>query len=242
MESLKRIVIKEELVALTGDYRKAILLNQFLYWTERVRDFDKFIAEEKIRYELDGGKSNFELQNGWIYKTAEELSEETMLSLSKSNIRIHIKCLIENGWIDERVNPNFKWDKTKQYRVNILKLQEDLYKLGYALEGYPLFFYDETDNNEQQDENEIASPEQELDPINNENIELRSFKTEPRSSKIEPREFQQKTDVDEIKPRSSKMKPRGFKIEHRSSEIEQQYQRLLTKNNKYINNQSVNKK
>jgi len=37
------------------------------------------------------------------------------------------------------------------------------------------------------------------------------------------------------------LKPRGFKIEHRSSEIEQQYQRLLTKNNKYINNQSVNR-
>jgi len=41
MEALKRIVIKEELVVLTGDYRKAILLNQFLYWSERVKDFDK---------------------------------------------------------------------------------------------------------------------------------------------------------------------------------------------------------
>ena len=142
MEALKRIVIKEELVALTGDYRKAIILNQFLYWTERVKDFDKFIIEEKSRYEKDGERSNYQLQNGWIYKTSEELSEETMLGLSKSNIRLHIESLIESGWIDERVNPNFKWDKTMQYRVNILKLQEDLYKLGYALEGYPLFFYE----------------------------------------------------------------------------------------------------
>jgi len=46
---LKRVVIKEELVALTGDYIKAILLNQFLYWSERVEDFDLFILEEQQR-------------------------------------------------------------------------------------------------------------------------------------------------------------------------------------------------
>ncbi len=30
MERLKRVVIKEELVVLTGDFKKAILLNQFI--------------------------------------------------------------------------------------------------------------------------------------------------------------------------------------------------------------------
>ncbi len=249
MEALKRIVIKEELVVLTGDYRKAIILNQFLYWTERVKDFDKFIIEEKLRFENDGEKSNYHLQNGWIYKTSEELSEETMLGLSKSNIRLHIKSLIESEWIDERVNPNFKWDKTMQYRVNILKLQEDLYKLGYALEGYPLFFYEcEEENSNQLDENEIEVGQEfdiyDQDNIDNDmNIEHRSSKTEHRSSKIEPREFQQKTDINGIEHRSSKIEHRGFKTEHRSSKIEQQYQRLLTENNNiYIYNQSVNNK
>lgn len=243
MEALKRIVIKEELVALTGDYRKAIILNQFLYWTERVKDFDKFIIEEKLRYEKDGEESSLGLQNGWIYKTSEDLSEETMLGLSKSNIRLHIKSLIESGWIDERVNPNFKWDKTMQYRVNILKLQKDLYKLGYALEGYPLFFYEETKNGEQQGEIEVDEHDSDINGNNdnNENTEPRSSKTEHRSSKIEPREFQQKTDINEIELRSSKIEPRGFKTELRSSKIEQQYQRLLTKNNNiYIYSQSVN--
>ncbi len=243
MEALKRIVIKEELVALTGDYRKAIILNQFLYWTERVKDFDKFIIEEKLRYEKDGEESSLGLQNGWIYKTSEDLSEETMLGLSKSNIRLHIKSLIESGWIDERVNPNFKWDKTMQYRVNILKLQKDLYKLGYALEGYPLFFYEETKNGEQQGEIEAEEHDSDINGNNdnNENTEPRSSKTEHRSFKIEPREFQQKTDINEIELRSSKIEPRGFKTELRSSKIEQQYQRLLTKNNNiYIYSQSVN--
>lgn len=33
MTKLKRVVIKQELVELTGDYRAALILNQFIYWT-----------------------------------------------------------------------------------------------------------------------------------------------------------------------------------------------------------------
>lgn len=138
MQKLKRVVIKEELVALTGDFVKAVLLNQFLYWSERVKDFDKFIEEERQRQLTGGGYLNIEKCNGWIYKTAEELSQETMLGLTPKTIRTHIKALISNGWIDERENPKYKWDKTKQYRVNIVKLQRDLEALGYALDTYPL--------------------------------------------------------------------------------------------------------
>lgn len=138
MKKLKRAIIKEELVALTGDFTKAVLLNQFIYWSERVKDFDKFIEEEKKRMEVEGQKTDFKKQNGWIYKTSEELSEETMLGLSPQTIRRHLKELIDNNWLDERENPNYKWDRTKQYRVNISKIQKDLQKLGYSLEGYPL--------------------------------------------------------------------------------------------------------
>ena len=54
LQKLKRVVIKEELVVLTGDIFKAVILNQFLYWSERVKDFDKFISEEKVRAERHG--------------------------------------------------------------------------------------------------------------------------------------------------------------------------------------------
>lgn len=70
MRKLKRITIKEEFVALTGDTVKAILLNQFVYWSERVADFDAFIAEEKSRAEQSGINMAIEPANGWIYKTA----------------------------------------------------------------------------------------------------------------------------------------------------------------------------
>jgi len=138
MEKLKRVVIKEELVVLTGDFKKAILLNQFIYWSERIKDFDKFIKEEKERYAKEGKEKNLSKERGWMYKTAEELSNETMLNLSDKTIRAYIKSFVGEGWIDERQNPEHKWDRTKQYRVNIVKIQRDLFKLGYSLEGYPL--------------------------------------------------------------------------------------------------------
>lgn len=141
MNKLKRVVIKEELVALTGDYKKALMLNQFIYWSERVKDFDKFMTEEKERF-IKHGKyevaDEIILTNGWIYKKSEELSDELMIDYKIKAMRVHLKSLVEKGWLDERNNPNFNWDKTKQYRVNLIKIQQDLLKLGYSLEGYSM--------------------------------------------------------------------------------------------------------
>ena len=39
----KKAVIREDLLSITNDYRKAIILNQFIYWSERVSNSDKFI-------------------------------------------------------------------------------------------------------------------------------------------------------------------------------------------------------
>lgn len=141
-KKLKRAVIKEELVALTGDFIAAVVLNQLIYWSERVYDFDEFIEQEKERLEKYGGPENLEIQieptHGWIYKTAEELSAETMLNISRRTMRTYLKELVDAGYIQERTNPRYTWDKTRQYRVNIAKIQTDLKKLGYCLEGYPL--------------------------------------------------------------------------------------------------------
>ena len=135
---LKKAVIREEFVVLTGDYIKAIILNQFLYWTDRINDIDNFITEERKRLEQEGLSVNIDLQKGWIYKTAEELLDEIMLGMAQTTIRVHVKKLLEAGYLLERNNPKFKWDKTKQYRVDLLKIQTDLFKLGYTLQGYKL--------------------------------------------------------------------------------------------------------
>ena len=136
LEKLKRAVIKQELVELTGDFQKAVILNQLIYWSERIKDFDKFIAEEKRIAKEIGQNVTIEPKRGWIYKKAEELAEETMLNLSAPGMMNHIKKLVEKGWISQRRNPKNKMDKTYQYRVNLTKIQLDLLQMGYALEGY----------------------------------------------------------------------------------------------------------
>ena len=138
MTKLKRVVIKQELVELTGDYRAALILNQFIYWTERMRDTDKYIREEKERAIKEDISVDISESNGWIYTSAEELNDELMVGMSKPTIRKYIKQLIEQGYIHERQNPKYKWDKKTQYRLNLYNIQLDLAKLGYALEGYSL--------------------------------------------------------------------------------------------------------
>jgi hypothetical protein len=135
-KKLKRAVIKEELVELTNDTITAIILNQFIYWAERVSDFDKFISEEAERAKSENKDVGIQHQNGWIYKKATELAEECMLKMSEVAIRTHIKKLVDLQILKERRNPLYKWDKTLQYRLDMQELIKRLNSLGYTLEGY----------------------------------------------------------------------------------------------------------
>lgn len=122
-------VIRKEFVLLTGDPFSAVILNQLMYWTQRVRDFDLLLKEERT-FRPD---CNVPPRHGWIYKTAHDLIEETMLGISHPTMRKYLKVLIDRGWIDERAHPIDKWNKTTQYRVNLRKLQEDLIAIGRNL-------------------------------------------------------------------------------------------------------------
>lgn len=132
-KKLKRATIKEELVVLTGDCLKAVVLNQFIYWSERTRDFDAFIEEEKKR----NPETVVNLTHGWIYKSAKELSDEVMIG-SHDTVARKLAELVKDGWIKRRNNPNYTWDRTYQYRPAIREIQIALQELGYALDGYPL--------------------------------------------------------------------------------------------------------
>lgn len=134
---LRRIPLKEEFVAITGHHVKAIILAQLEYWQKRAREFDKFIEEEKDRISKEEGLDiNLAPTHGWIYKSAQELSRETMLGQSKSSIRSHLKDLVTMGYVLERPNPFYKWDKTMQYRLDLIKIRDDLNKLGYELQDW----------------------------------------------------------------------------------------------------------
>jgi hypothetical protein len=134
MGDLKRVVIKEEFVELTGDVVAAVILSQMLYWSERCRDADAFLREERDRNGQD-----VELRHGWIYKSAPDLAEEIMLGVSKATVQRRLAELVEAGYLDRRDSPN-AWDNTYQYRPNIYLIQQELHRIGYVLDGYPLQF------------------------------------------------------------------------------------------------------
>lgn len=145
-EKIKKAVIREDLLSITGDFRKAILLNQFIYWSERVSDADKFIEKEN-EIAKNNGEVERELFYGWIYKTAEELAEEVMLGLSASQIRRYINDLVDLGYLSKRNNPKYKWDRTLQYRVNLVNIAKDLKKNGFPLSDYKIDIPDDENTN-----------------------------------------------------------------------------------------------
>lgn len=176
MQPLKRVVIKEELVALTGDITKSIVLNQLIYWSERVRDVSAYKKQENARrlammgYEFDFDKELLtDLQYGWIYKSAQEMADEIMMSGSRVLVSRIFKEFEKNGWIISRRNPKNKMDKTKQYRVDIVQIQKDLYDLGYNLEGYPL--YEPANNAVEVDEDNTVSFENSDENVQPSNVQ-----------------------------------------------------------------------
>ena len=135
---LKVSVIREELVNLTNDLESAVILNQLLYWTKRTFDFDQMLEEETHCRQSVLEEINVEPRRGWIYKTASELLEETMLRVSESSIHRKLKSLVARGWLEERKNPKNPWDKKRQFRCNLRSIQKDLNKLSYGLRGFNL--------------------------------------------------------------------------------------------------------
>lgn len=140
---LKTVVIREELFAITRNTTQAIILGQLLYWTDKVKDIDKYIIEETKRRNAEGidTQCDIPLSYGWIYKKASELIEECLLDASPQKCRRHLQALEEKGFIDSQYNPNLRYDRTLQYRVNFVNILAAIYKEGYrGLQGYVFTF------------------------------------------------------------------------------------------------------
>ena len=137
LRKLKRVVIKEEIVAITGDTNLAIVLGQLMYWQERVNDYDQYIDEEECRCRSNGIEHDFYHTYGWIYKKASELIDECMLNVSDKSMRLYLKKLEDMGFISSRDNPHHKWDKTKQYSVNTINILRAVKEHGYTgIDGF----------------------------------------------------------------------------------------------------------
>lgn len=130
--SNRRAVITEELLSITDGIKEAIVLRQMLYWVVRHADIDEFIREERERIKKGGGDPEIELTGGWIYKSGDELADETMIGSGKT-ARRRLNSLVEKGYLRRRKNPHHEWDQTWQYRPNIDAIESDLRDNEYTL-------------------------------------------------------------------------------------------------------------
>ena len=131
---LTRCVLYQEYFDLLWDARDAMVLAQMVYWQSRVKDFDlyqKELNEKNINHWLEP----VELQNWWIYKTNKQLSNEVKIA-QEDAIWKSLNKLVKLWFIEKRRNPIHKRDRTNQYRVNIININEELKKLWYSIPNY----------------------------------------------------------------------------------------------------------
>ena len=132
-----KIGVQGELVDLTGDPLMAAVLWQLVFWSQRVSDFELFVAEEKRGALQDRSSSPF--YHGWFSKPAQELLAETMFRTTLSTLYRYLDFFVEQSWVQRRTHPQNKGDETIQYRVSLRKVCVDLQNHGYSRPGFATY-------------------------------------------------------------------------------------------------------
>lgn len=157
-KKLKRVVLKEELVALTGDATEAMVLSQMLYWAEIVQEMDNDLKKriesyKKLEATDQVEKMEKQLRFGWFFKSAQELAEELMGIASQKTIKRRLDSLVEKTYLlsgaDHDKKHSNKFRKDTYYKVNFRTIQKDLEAMGYPLEGYALLSESQNDEPEE---------------------------------------------------------------------------------------------
>ena len=154
-QEIKVAVIREELVELTGDAISALILNQSVLAHDSTEEMDKG-TKEVVENLISAGQTEMaeqlqetSLRDGWFYKSPNSFYKEIMIS-SRSTVKRRLGELVEKGWLIKG-GQFFQTVKNKKgeviedswWKVNISKLRKDLFMLGYALYGYPIWSPDE---------------------------------------------------------------------------------------------------
>jgi len=133
----RKVLLREDLMELTKDINQALVLSQMIYWTKRVNDLNDLIFEENKRLAEHGQKQK-DYCHGWIWKSARQMKEELFHALSEDAIQRAFANLTEMGLFVKRRNPEFRYDRTLQYRVDLLLLRRLLKEIGIDFTDFQL--------------------------------------------------------------------------------------------------------
>jgi len=95
------------------------ILNVFEYWTG-IKVDNKKQAEIHNKILEKGGEIATQDTDRWIYKTQEQLQVDDLLNTwGLSKVRKSLAWLVTITILETRTNPKHKWDRTKQYRLDV---------------------------------------------------------------------------------------------------------------------------
>ena len=118
----RRVIVKEEIVAITGDMNLAIVLSQLLDLSKCVNKNDDL---------KNGVTFVFDACDVWMSITANNLLDKCLLNMSDRSMRTYLNKLCDMGFISSRRNPLCKFDTTMQYMVNFDCILKAIIAKGY---------------------------------------------------------------------------------------------------------------
>ncbi len=134
---MKKAVLREDLMKITGDVVQAMVLGQMLYWTKTLDKVNDWLFEENKRL-AEADLPQHEYNYGWIWKSAKEMREDLMFAFSEDAIQRAFSSLTQTGLLMKRNNPVLKYDRKLHYRIDLLFLRRKLKESGWEMTDFIL--------------------------------------------------------------------------------------------------------
>lgn len=154
--ALRKAMVREEFYRLTEDFFLALVLNQFNFYQLATKNVLGFIEQENARSKVqDIDDGYIQPIEGWFYKSAEQLCQELMHPFKRTKAQELMQKLVDRGWVMVRNNPTMKWDRVKQYRLDLNLLHWDLMELGFTLPNWDTLKFEKRRQCSPPDENAL---------------------------------------------------------------------------------------
>lgn len=134
---MKKAVLREDMMKITGDVVQALVLGQMLYWTKTLDKVNDWLFEENKRL-AEADLPQHEYNYGWIWKSAKEMREDLMFAFSEDAIQRAFSSLTQTGLLMKRNNPVLKYDRKLHYRIDLLFLRRKLKESGWEMTDFIL--------------------------------------------------------------------------------------------------------
>jgi hypothetical protein len=107
----------------------AAILNVFEHWTNvKIGASQQGEIENRIAEKEGLPSKGYDL---WIYKSQPDLQAELMGIWGVNKVGVCLNWLVEQTLLLSRSNPLYKWDRTKQYLLNVDKINELLQQVSF---------------------------------------------------------------------------------------------------------------